>query len=379
MFDSRIVRVEWGVLPGRRPRAGGGNARLLTHGLETESLLMRLQTDDGHVGFGWSNCARDRAGAILGQSLQDVFRAGQGPGSAWWDFEYPLWDLVGCMSGQPVHQILRDWHGTGTDAPVSVPCYDTTLLIDDLEVTDDGEAVALLRSEARFGFERGHRNFKIKVGRGARHFPLEQGTARDIAIIQGVRDEVGPDCRLMIDANNGYNLNLAKRVLSETADAGVFWLEEAFHEDPVLYEDLQHWKAREGLSVYIADGEGGASPHLMDWARAGLVDVVQYDIFAHGFTQWLTTGRTLDAWGVISSPHHYGRVLGNYVSGHLAPAVKHFGFIEWDHSDTPGLHAPYAVRQGEVELPSAPGFGLTLDDALFRQAVADGGYRLTLD
>ena len=47
---------------------------------------------------------------------------------------------------------------------------------------------------------------------------LEKGTRRDIAIIRAVRKAVGPDCPIMIDANNGYNLNLAKRVLDETAD-----------------------------------------------------------------------------------------------------------------------------------------------------------------
>ena len=39
----------------------------------------------------------------------------------------------------------------------------------------------------------------------------------------------------MLDANNGYNLNLTKRVLQETADADVYWLEEPFHEDPELF------------------------------------------------------------------------------------------------------------------------------------------------
>ena len=53
-----------------------------------------------------------------------------------------------------------------------------------------------------------------------------------------------------------------------------------------------------------------------DWARDGHVDV-QYDIFSHGFSNWLRTGAQLDNWGVRTAPHHYGRHLGNYVSGHL--------------------------------------------------------------
>ena len=208
--------------------------------------------------------------------------------------------------------------------------------------------------------------------------PLEKGTQRDIAVIKAVRDAVGSEAKIMIDANNGYNLNIAKRVLAETADCDVFWLEEAFQEDPALYEDLQGWIKREGLSVLIADGEGGAPPELMDWARAGLVDVIQYDIFSHGFSNWLDTGARLDAWGARSAPHHYGRHLGNYVSGHLATAVNGFTFVEWDEVTTPGLDATgYRVEAGEVVIPAAPGFGLALEEEVFRAAVRDGGFELT--
>src|SRR5690606_30080249 len=111
--------------------------------------------------------------------------------------------------------------------PLGVACYDTSLYFDDLHLADDAAAAALIASEAREGHERGHRAFKIKVGRGARHMPPEEGTRRDIAVVRAVRDAVGPDAALMIDANNGYTLNIAKRVLDATADCRVLWLEEA--------------------------------------------------------------------------------------------------------------------------------------------------------
>ena len=209
--------------------------------------------------------------------------------------------------------------------------------------------------------------------------PLEAGTRRDIAVIKAVREAVGPEATILIDANNGYNLNIAKRVLAETADCNLFWLEEAFHEDPELYETLHTWMEGEGLSVLIADGEGWAASALMDWARDGFVDVIQYDIFSHGFSNWLDTGAQLDGWGVRSAPHHYGRHLGNYVSGHLAAGVKGFSFVEWDETTTPGIDASaYRVEEGQVVIPNAPGFGLALEDEVFRAAVEDGGFELSL-
>ncbi len=378
MYDARIVRIEWGALPGRRPRIARMNSRLDVHGQDVPVLLMRVETDDGHTGTGWSNCTRENASALLGKSLQDVFVAGTGPVAGWQDFELPLWDLAARMSGQSVRALLAGWQDAGETVARKVRCYDTSLYIDDLHLADDAAAVALIQEEARFGYEHGHRAFKIKVGRGGRHMPLEAGTVRDIAVIRGVREAVGPDCPIMIDANNAYNLNLAKRVLAETADADVFWLEEAFHEDPVLYEDLQQWMQREGLSVHIADGEGLAAPPLLTWAREGLVNVIQYDIFSYGFTRWLKLGPQLDEWGVLTAPHHYGRVIGNYVTGHLAPVIAGFGFVEWDEAETPGLQLGYTVQEGLIQFPERPGFGLELDLDVFRTHVAANGYQCSL-
>ena len=62
-----------------------------------------------------------------------------------------------------------------------------------------------------------------------------------------------------------------------------------------LYADLQAWLRADGLATLIADGEGDASPSLLRWAQEGLVDVIQYDIYGHGFTRWLETGLQLDS------------------------------------------------------------------------------------
>jgi L-alanine-DL-glutamate epimerase-like enolase superfamily enzyme len=262
---------------------------------------------------------------------------------------------------------------------LAAPCYDTSLYIDDLHLASDDDAAQLIAEEARDGYGRSHRSFKIKVGRGARHMELEAGTRRDVAVIRAVRSAVGPDCTIMIDANNGYTLNLAKRVLKETADCQIFWLEEAFHEDNVLYEDLKAWLKTNGLATLIADGEGYASPRLLQWAEQGLVDVIQYDIFSYGFTPWLALGRQLDAWDVRSAPHHYGGYYGNYAACHLAGAIERFSFVEWDEAAVDGIDTgAYAIREGQVHVPDAPGFGLGLVEEVFQRAVDATGYRLSL-
>ncbi len=375
MPSPRITSIEWARLEGQRPRSAGCNARLGEHGQTVRPPLARITTDDGAGGFGFCRATEQQAAAMLGQPLDALFDPACGATALGLPFEYPLWDMAAKRAGLPVYRLAAAIAGTPVSAPLCVPCYDTSLYIDDLHLASDDEAAALIAAEARQGLERGHQAFKIKIGRGARHMPLEDGTRRDVAVIQAVRAAAGAQATCMLDANNGYNLNLAKRILAETADCRIHWLEEAFHEDRILYLDLQAWLKAQGLATLIADGEGQASPTLLDWAREGIVNVVQYDVLAYGFTQWLALGRQLDAWGVQSAPHHYGGHYGNYAACHLAAAIKRFAFVEWDEATTPGLAAPgYAINDGRVVVPDTAGFGLALDDDIFRRAVAAGGY-----
>ncbi|MES2462998.1 MAG: enolase C-terminal domain-like protein [Armatimonadota bacterium] len=377
MDTAQIVRVEWGRLEGQRPRLAGANARLGVHGDRISLPLARLTADDGATGFGLCRIGAEQAEGLLGAPLDSLFSLTEGVTEVGRPWEYPLWDLMGVRTGKPVYALTAAVTGAPEPGTQRVPCYDTSLYFDDLHLPTTEAAAQLIAHEARAGYALGHRAFKIKVGRGGRHLPLAEGTARDIAIIRAVREAVGPDCPLMIDANNGYNLNLTKQVLTETADCGIFWLEEAFHEDDVLYRDLKNWMTEQGLPTLIADGEGDASPRLLDWARGGLVDVIQYDIFGYGLTRWLHLGKQLDDWGVRSAPHHYGAIFGNYVCCHLASAIKNFTFAEWDEAATPGLDGSgYVIENGKVHVPETPGFGLTLDEPIFRQAVeTTGGIR----
>jgi len=377
--NPRIVRIRGGIFEGRRPRHAGSNARLGDHGEIVRVPIVQLTTADGATGFGRSRASPEELRPLLGDHLDTAFKAGHGAAARWLPCEYPLWDLIGQRAAQPVYSLAAAINERTPPPPYRVRTYDTSLYFDDLHLSDNDEAAALIADEARQGYARGHRAFKIKVGRGARHLPLDIGTARDIAIVRAVRAAVGPEAPIMLDANNGYNLNLTKQVLRETADCTIHWIEEPFHEDPILYRDLRDWLTAEGLTTLIADGEGDASPRLLDWAHDGLIDVVQYDIFSYGFTPWLATGRQLDDWGRRSAPHHYGAHYGNYAAGHLAGAIGGFTFVEWDEVTTPSISAEgYAIDEGWVTIPAAPGFGLTLDEDRFAEAVAKDGFDLRL-
>ena len=373
MNNSKIDRIECVPLIGTRPREAGCNSRLQVHGLHVRPPIARITTDDGATGFGLSRMPEEDAAGLVGTPLSEAFDLENGVSDRFRALEYPLWDLAGKITGKPVYEMLGG--EPDADGVFRARCYDTSLYIDDLHLADDNEAAALIASEALEGKARGHKAYKIKVGRGAMHMPLQQGTHRDILVIRAVRNAVGPDATILIDANNGYNLNLTKQVLGETAEAKVYWMEEAFHEDGSFYANLKEWLNAESIGTKIADGEGGASLNLLQWAEEGLVDIIQYDIFHPGFTRWLELGPQLDEWNVGSAPHHYGGHYGNYVSCHLSAAIQGFEFVEWDEADTPGLDdSGYSISDGLVNVPSSPGFGLNLDEEIYARAVQENGF-----
>lgn len=374
MDNVKIERIEWARLTGERPRKAGCNSRLGEHGLHVRPPIARITTSDGLSGIGFSSISRERAEALVGFELSEAFDPENGVSEDFQFMEYPLWDLVGQVEQKPVYEMLSNENGD-----FKVRCYDTSLYIDDLHIDDNKKAAALIASEALEGKARGHNAYKIKVGRGAMHMPLEKGNQRDIDVIKAVREAVGPDATILIDANNGYNLNITKQILGETAEANVYWMEEAFHEDARVYTLLKEWLNSEGIKTKIADGEGSASPHLVNWAKDGIVDILQYDIFHPGFTRWLELGPELDSVNVGTAPHHYGGYYGNFVTGHLAAKVEKFEFVEWDHASTHGIDdSAYTIENGFINVPNLPGFGLSIDEDPYQEAVKENGFTVNL-
>ncbi|WP_308637119.1 enolase C-terminal domain-like protein [Paenibacillus silvisoli] len=371
--DWKIEKIEVATLTGERARSAGSNGRIGDHGKNCSVRIARVQID-GAAGFGNTGMLTEElAEKVVGMRLVDLFDPnGRVLEPYRIPLEYPILDWLGRRLNTPVYQLIADTHRT---SPLVVPCYDTSLYFDDLHLQQERDAVVLMKEEAAQGFSKGHRNFKIKVGRGGRHMPLWEGTKRDIAIIHGVAEVAGPEGRIMIDANNAYNLNLTKEVLAASSDVNLYWIEEAFHEDDALYADLKAWLRERGQNVLIADGEGLASPHLVQWAKNGLLDVLQYDIIYPGFTHWLELGAQLDQWGLRSAPHCYGNAYGIYALAHIAAAIRNFEFVEYDDIAIEGMDASaYRVENGQFYVPDKAGFGLEFDEELFARQVRTGGW-----
>lgn len=370
----RIQSIEWAELPYRRPRIAGKNARLDTHGWGGTVSLARVKIGDVY-GFGWCTLTRQEAEKMVGLPLRAMFCPNNMLKNEFRGLEFPLLDALGHLFKMPVFQMVAKDPNAVAGKPFAAPVYDTTIYFDELDIADDRAAIEFICSEVAEGLKMGHTNFKVKVGRCGMWMDVEPGLRRDIEVVHAIRKLIGPTGKLMVDANNGYNLNLTKQFLSATKDDRLHWLEEAFHEDDMLYTELNRWMRANDIRTMIADGEGHACPVIVDWAKKGLLHVLQYDLRGYGFFNWMELSAELAPYGVLCAPHNYGGFYGNYAQVHFAACTDNFAFTEFDVAQAEGIDASsYRICKGQVIAPVADGFGLALDDKVFRKYCTSGGW-----
>ena len=372
-----VSDISWAKLPGKRPRTAGKNARLDSHGINVDVRIARI-TAGGYVGFGWSNASKEQAEELLGLSLNEMFDSCGMLKNEYRQFEFPVLDLIGKLLHKPVYKLVAKAPAS-LAGQFSVPVYDTTIYFDELHIENDKEAVDFICSEVEYGLSQSHKNFKIKIGRCAMWMEHNAGMRRDIEIVRAIRNLVGSDAKLMVDANNGFNLSLTKYFLEETKDADVFWIEEPFHEDDSQFINLRGWMQDKNIKTLLADGEGYACPVIVEWAKKGIVDVLQYDIKGYGFFNWIALAQELASFNTLIAPHNYGGFYGNFAAAHIASATDRFCFAEYDVMQTEGVDTSgYAIKEGKLYVPEAEGFGLNFDNKVFDDHASKNGWKVQL-
>jgi len=344
-----ITRVEAATLVGTRPRVVGCNARLSTHGQRTHEAVVRVYTDAGLSGWGWSRA-----------TLDAVFDLPEGTRAPYLPFDFPLWDLAGHALGQPVYRLL------GAGDVGAVPAYDGSIYIDDIDPdTGNDRGIAPILDAVGAGLAYGFRAFKIKVGRGYRWMEPGPGLARDVEVIGAVRTSIGQEAMLMIDGNNGYTPESAREVMRLSGGAGIHWFEEPFPEGLEETVAFRRHLRRSGWVTMLADGEGSEKQDaaLSEIVRAGGIDVVQFDMRAYGLTRWLRYRNVIEETGALAAPHNWGSYLSAFYIAQFALACPPFAMVEVDLQTMPGVDAGgYGWVDGAITVADAPGFGLALDE-----------------
>jgi L-fuconate dehydratase len=213
-----------------------------------------------------------------------------------------------------------------------------------------------LRALCRAGLDGGWAHFKVKVGRDL------QDDVRRVSII---RDEIGPDRKLMVDANQVWDVDQAITWMRELARFDPWWIEEPTSPDDVLGHAAI---ARALAPIKVATGEHCQNRVVFkQLLQANAIGFCQIDAARlGGVNEVLAVLLMASKFGVPVCPHAGGVGLCEYVQ-HLSMVdfVRISGsmddrLIEYvDH-----LHEhfidPVVMRHGRYVPPTQPGYSATM-------------------
>jgi len=275
----------------------------------------------------------------------------------------PLFDLVGKLTGKPAWQLI------GEPVRDRIEVYDGTLYFSDIWFRDRG--VRAVVEEAEEAQRKGYRAIKLKLGRGFKWMDKDSGLRRDIEVARAVRKAVGPGMRIMADPNNGYagDRERAWRLMAETAESNLYWMEEIFPERVEEYGWLKDKMKEAGSQTLIADGENFDQPDEFNpyLKPRRLIDVLQSDIRRCGFIDNLLVARNAEPVGGVLIPHNWGSQTGVLMALHMAKVVKNIPLAEDDRStcDVFAIDDGYEFRDGVYRVPARPGLAHHIDESAY--------------
>ncbi len=363
--DIRITRIVSFELETARPKHVGKNSYRHDHGPKASDRVARFYPNTGIDGFGTCWSGANECAAYLGRSPFDFFDPGaRKAGGPLGRNTSPLWDLAGKILGKPVWQLL------GGAGPRRVGVYDGSIYFTDLRPQFLTSWRDEFRRELDASLAMGHRAFKIKIGRGKLWMLQEEGYSRDVEVVKLIREHVGPDMLLGVDANDGYDLERTKRFVQETADCKVAFIEEMFQESVPDYLALKAFMKDHNPNILVADGENKRFPRDMaSWVESGAVDILQGDMNQFGFEDILAEADIARGHGAMVAPHNWGSLFGYYLQLHVGRAIDNFFRAEQDPMSCRAVATEgFDIREGAVRVPDAPGLGLKLNDDALRDA-----------
>lgn len=254
-----------------------------------------------------------------------------------------LWDLAARRAGAPL------WRYLNPAASPAIAVYASGLN------PDGPELLAASR------MEEGYTAFKLKIG---------FGMARDVRNLEALRATTGASCRLMVDANQAWDLATASAAAPQLERFALDWLEEPLRCDRPASEwlDLSR-KTR----IPLAAGENMLGDAAFTAAIASeAFSVLQPDLAKWGgFSGCVPVARAAVAAGKRFCPHYLGGGIGLVASAHFLTAVGGDGMLEIDANPNPLrslLCGPLrTIVQGRAILTEEPGLGVTPDFATLEE------------
>ncbi len=357
---------------------------------ERNSFLVKITTENGLVGWGEGGqygppeppmaCVEKvLAPKLIGRQADEPVRIFEELYSFSRDFgqkgtyvealsaiDIALWDLWGKSLGRPVHALL------GGAFRTRVPAYGTGCYYPD-HYRDTERMLRELAEEARGYREAGMTAIKMKIGL----LPIDLDAQR-LAV---VREAIGPEIGLMVDANHAYTAASAIRIGRSLEKHNVLWFEE-----PVVPEDREGYRrVRDVIDVPVAGGECEYTRFgFRDLMLGQCIDIAQPDLCCAGrFTEWTKILALTSSFGVLTVPHVWGSgiaVAAALQAIAVAPQVpftaagvplQNEPMIEFDRTHNPLrddlLVERFVLQDGAIAVPTGPGLGVEVNEAELRK------------
>jgi L-alanine-DL-glutamate epimerase-like enolase superfamily enzyme len=353
-FDSAIVRVEtddgvvgWGE--GKNAAGSAGTYAGLVHLINHEIGPAIVGRDARHPAVIWDQLysgVRHQTAARTGQALPQLARRGHTI-AAISAVDIALWDIQGKALGVPLWRLL------GGRKAEKLPAY----------ASGGWAPVETIGEQLRSYVDRGgFRAVKMRVG------AMDRLPHVSAARVRAAREALGPDIDIMVDAHGTFTVGDAKRFAAMVADCDLAWFEE-----PVIGDD-KHGMAevRASCSIPIAAGESEATRFdFRDLATMRAVDVFQPDLgFCGGVTEGMRIAAIAAAFNLRFAPHLWAGAPCFFAGLHLCAASSASYILEYSLGANPMIHdlaeETIVVEDGVIAVPDRPGLGLTVSEAFLK-------------
>lgn len=348
----KITNVSTDIYRWPRPKPISNGKHTYTH---VTLGLLKIETDEGITGIGLGGGHPIVESAIthftpklIGQDPLDVERI-------WHELWVPklvgrrgmttraisaidiaLWDIRAKAAGMPLYKLLGGYQNR-VQTYIAGGYY------------EEGKGLPELAQEMRENVEMGARAIKMKVG----GVPIRE----DVERVRVVREAIGLDVKLMVDANCAYKLYEAIQLAKRIEEFDPFWFEE-----PIAVDDYDgHRRLAEATSIPIATGENEYTRYgFRDLIEQRAVAILNPDaIICGGITEFMKIAYLAQAYDVDIAPHG-----PQEVHVHLVAALSNGLILEF-YRDTVdpmwGKTYHHTLRlndDGTVSPPDVPGIGI---------------------
>tara|TARA_B100001013_G_scaffold193365_1_gene116842 strand:- start:200 stop:1372 length:1173 start_codon:yes stop_codon:yes gene_type:complete len=233
-------------------------------------------------------------------SLRDSGQKGM-PIQALSGIDIALWDILSKKANLPLYQLL------GGKCNNQIPVYGYGMMLQKKPVE---QLIELFQKEAKEIKEKNFKAMKMKIGIGPKD---------DLKLVKAVREAIGDDYKLMVDANHAYNLSDALYVGKGLDEMNIYWFEE-----PVAPEDYEGYKElKKKLNTNIAGGEAEFTKYGWNQLiKNRCVDIAQPEVCGlGGITEYLKVSALAQSNFIPIINHVWGSALSIAVNLHLLTSM----------------------------------------------------------